>query len=268
MTTQSPLIRVMTEAALKAAKDMRRDYGELDKLQVSKKGTADFVTNADMRANKTIQYELSKARPRFGYMSEEGEEIIGQDKDYRWIVDPLDGTTNFIHAIPHFCISIAMEKFGEIIAGVIYDPLRDEMFWAEKGCGAYLNKNRIRVSGRSKLAEAVLATGIPHLGRKGHETFLEAMGHILPNVAGVRRFGSAALDLAYVAAGRFDTYWEMGLHPWDIAAGSIIVQEAGGLVTDMNDKKDFMDTGSIVAANDTLHTPLIRLLKKVGKEKG
>ena len=261
MIVRSALLNVMMGAARKAARNLVRDYGEIEQLQVSKKGPADFVSSADIKCEKTLRAELKKARPGFGFLMEEGGEITGDDKNHRWIIDPIDGTTNFLHGIPNFCISIALERDGELHAGVVYQPLGDEMFHAEKGAGAFLNERRLRVSARRKLEDTVIATGIPFLGRPGHEVFLKELGAVMAQVAGVRRFGSAALDLAYVAAGRCDAYWETGIKPWDIAAGIVLVKEAGGYVTDFQGGSKMLDNGEIVAANDHLHQPMLKLLK-------
>ncbi len=252
----------MVAAAKKAARKMVRDFGEVEHLQVSKKGPADFVSSADRTAEKTLIEELTKARPRFGVLSEECGEITGQDNSNRWIIDPLDGTTNFLHAIPHFAISIALERDGKPFAGVIYEPIHDEIFWAEKGAGAHLNGRRIRVSARHRMEESVFATGIPFKGVRDHPLFLRQLEAVMANSAGVRRFGSAALDLAYVAAGRYDGFWETGLYCWDIAAGIVIVSEAGGYVSEINGGNAMMASGNILAANDKLHKPLIRILDK------
>ncbi|WP_138379607.1 inositol monophosphatase family protein [Luteithermobacter gelatinilyticus] len=260
MALKSATITVMQRAAEKAGRKLARDFGEVEHLQVSKKGPADFVSAADTRAEQVIREELSKARPEFGFLLEENGEIEGRNKHCRWIVDPLDGTTNFLHGIPHFCISIALEQNGEITAALIYEPLSDNLFWAEKGHGAYLNNRRLRVSARRKLPESLLATGIPFLGRPNHAFFLNSLETIMPEVSGIRRFGSAALDLAYVAAGRFDGFWETDLKPWDIAAGILLVREAGGQVTTFDGKADVLDTGQIMATNGKLHGPLTRLL--------
>ncbi|TAN63291.1 MAG: inositol monophosphatase [Magnetospirillum sp.] len=261
MVVRSALLNVMMGAARKAARSLVRDYGEVEQLQVSMKGPADFVSSADIRAEKTLRAELKKARPGFGFLLEEGGEIAGDDKSHRWIIDPIDGTTNFLHGIPNFCISIGLERDGEMFAGVVYQPLGDEMFHAEKGAGSFLNERRLRVSARRKLEETVLTTGIPFLGRPGHAVFLKELAAVMGQVAGVRRFGSAALDLAYVAAGRCDGYWEAGIKPWDIAAGIVLVREAGGYVTDYDGGGKMLETGELVAANDHLHQPLLRLLK-------
>jgi myo-inositol-1(or 4)-monophosphatase len=208
-----------------------------------------------------LRAELSKGRPGYGFLMEESGESHGSDARHRWIVDPLDGTTNFLHGIPHFAISIALERDGEIVAGVVYDPTRDEMFWAEKGAGAYVNEHRLRVSARRGLGDAVIGTGIPFRGRGDHPSYLSALGAVMSSTAGVRRLGAAALDLAYVAAGRYDGFWEFGLSPWDIAAGLLLIREAGGYVSDLTGGHDMLASGDIIAANDHLHLPLAALIK-------
>ena len=260
MALRSADINVMAGAAYRAARRLARDFGEVEQLQVSRKGPADFVSTADTTAEQTILRELSRARADYGFLLEERGPIAGKNPDCRWIVDPLDGTTNFLHGIPHFGISIALERKGEVVAGIVHQPLTDELFWAEKGRGAYLNDRRLRVSARDKLADAVIATGIPHLGRGSADEFLPRVRAVLEQVAGVRRFGAAALDLVYVAAGRYDGFWETGLSPWDVAAGALIVREAGGFVTDIDGSDRYLDSGDILAANDRLHAPLCRLL--------
>lgn len=265
MALRSAIINVMTQAADKAATRLIRDFGEVEQLQVSRKGPADFVSSADRRAERILREALSHARPEYGLLMEESGETGGSDPRHRWIVDPLDGTTNFLHGIPHFCISIALERDGEIVAGVIFDPLKHEMFWAERGLGAYVNDRRIRVSQRGRVADALFATGIPFLGIQdgaGHRKFLEQLGHVMAECSGVRRLGSAALDLAYVAAGRYDGYWENGLNAWDVAAGILIVREAGGQVTDIAGRRYKLDAHDICAGNDLLHQPLRNLLRK------
>ena len=217
MVSHSGLITVMTRAARKAAPRLRRDFGEVEQLQVSRKGPGDFVSAADVKAERMVRQELQRARPEYSFLLEEGGRIDGPDTQHVWIVDPLDGTTNFLHGLPHFCISVGLARDGDVIAGVIYDPLKDELFWAEKNAGAYLNNRRLRVSARKQLDDALLATGIPfriHEGRPVKEKFIEQLQCVMGRIAGVRRSGSAALDLAYVAAGRYDGYWENGLHPW------------------------------------------------------
>lgn len=252
----------MTAAAQKAARGLVRDFGEIENLQVSKKGPADFVSNADKKAEKTLVQELSQARPNFGFLLEEGGEITGTDTSNRWIIDPLDGTTNFLHGLPHFSISIALERDGEPFAGVIYEPVTDQMYVAERGQGAYLNNRRLRVSARTKVEESLFATGIPFAGKDDHDRFLGQLKSVMAVSAGVRRFGSAALDLAYVAAGRFEGFWEIGLHPWDMAAGIVLVREAGGFVTDIAGGNGMMESGEIIAANDHLHKKLLSSLSK------
>jgi len=260
MITRSPILNVMTRAADKAARGLKRDFGEVEQLQVSQKGPADFVSNADLKAEKVLREELSKARPAFGFLLEEGGTVKGTDPEHRWIIDPLDGTTNFLHGLPHFAISIGLEKAGEIIAGVVYDPIKDEMFCAEKGGGAFLNDRRIRVSARKNLHESLIGTGIPFRGRGDGDRFNRQLSAMMAETAGVRRWGAAALDLAYVAAGRFDGFWEEGLSPWDIAAGLLLVKEAGGYVSDLRGGQGMLDSGTILASNNLLHAPLQALL--------
>jgi len=260
MATRSATINVMARAAEKAAKGLIRDFGEVEQLQPSRKGPADFVSAADLKAEKILRAELQKARPDFGFLLEESGEIAGRDKSHRWIIDPLDGTTNFLHGLPFWAISIALERDGEIVAGMVYEPVRDEMFWAEKGGGAFINHQRLRVSGRRRLDEAVIATGMPFKGRGDVAAYLPQLQAIMTETAGVRRFGAASLDLAYVAAGRFDGYWERGLNVWDIAAGAVLVREAGGVVTEP-DGGDFMKTGAILASNNALAPKLQQTLR-------
>src|SRR5690348_4532649 len=262
MAVRSALVNVMAGAALKAARGLIRDFGEVEQLQVSVKGPSDFVSSADLKAEKILRAELAKARPGYGFLLEEGGASSGSDLHHRWIIDPLDGTTNFLHGIPHWAISIALERDGEIVAGLVYEPLRDEVFWAEKGTGAFVNDRRLRVSARRNLAEAVIGTGIPFRGHGQHEPYLKTLGAVMAATSGVRRAGSAALDLAYVAAGRFDGFWEFGLQIWDIAAGILLVREAGGYVTDLSGGHAMLATGDVLAANDHLHLPLARLLKQ------
>ena len=260
MPFRSPLLNVMTQAALKAAKGLIRDLGELEQLQVSKKGPADYVSRADRRAESILRGELAKARPNYGLLMEESGAVAGSDTSNRWIVDPLDGTTNFLHGIPHFAISIALERDGEPYAGVIYNPVPDEMYVAERGSGAFLNGRRLRVSGRRDVEQALFATGIPFKGLPDHPLFLRQLAAVMAVSSGVRRFGAAALDLAYVAAGRYDGFWENGLNPWDIAAGIVLVREAGGFVTDLEGGRTMFAGGGICAASSGLHAELLRLL--------
>jgi myo-inositol-1(or 4)-monophosphatase len=262
MAIRSPVINVMANAALKAARGLNRDFGEVEQLQVSVKGPSDFVSSADLRAERTLKTELQRARPGYGLLFEESGAAEGSDPHHRWIVDPLDGTTNFLHGIPHFSISIALERDGEIIAGLVYDPTRDEMYWAEKGAGAFLNDRRLRVSARRQLGEALIATGLPFRGHPKHPAYNATLARVLEATSGVRRFGSAALDLAYVAAGRFDGYWEFALSPWDLAAGLLLVREAGGFVSDLAGGQGMMTSGDVLAANGHLHLPLAALIKE------
>jgi myo-inositol-1(or 4)-monophosphatase len=265
MAVRSAVINVMAAAARKAGRGLIRDFGEVENLQVSQKGPSDFVSTADLKSEKTLRLELEKARPGYGFMMEESAETIG-DGRHRWIVDPLDGTLNFLHGIPHFCISVALEREGEIVAGVVYEPLRDEEFWAEKGSGAFVSDRRIRVSGRRDLGQSVIATGMPFRGKEAHPGYMRTLNAVMAETAGVRRFGAAALDLAYVAAGRFDGFWEFGLKPWDIAAGMLLVKEAGGYCSEPDGSgHDMMATGDVLAANDHLHLPLGRLMRQALK---
>ena len=265
MAVRSATINVMANAALKAARGLIRDFGEVEQLQVSVKGPGEFVSAADLKAEKVLRTELAKARPGYGCLMEESGAEAGRDRHHRWIVDPLDGTTNFLHGIPHFAISIALERDGDIIAGLIYEPVRDEMFWGEKGGGAFLNDRRLRVSARRHLGEALIGTGIPFVGRGDHGTYLATLAAVMAATSGVRRLGVASLDLAYVAAGRLDGFWEFGLSPWDIAAGIALVREAGGYITDMAGGGNMLASGDVLAANDHLHQPLAHLLDQSSK---
>lgn len=260
MPYQSALINVMTQAAYKAARGLQRDFGEVEQLQVSRKGPADFVSQADRQADEILREELLKARPDFGIVIEESGESNIRPDGPKWIVDPLDGTTNFLHGIPHFAISIAAEQYGEVVAAVVYEPLQDQLYWADKGRGCYLNDRRLRVSARRNMEECVFATGIPFMGRPGHDRFSHILKKLMPQCAGVRRFGAASLDLAYVAAGRFDGFWEENLQPWDIAAGMFLVKEAGGTVTDIRGSDKMMETGGLVAANSSMHSKLHKIV--------
>jgi myo-inositol-1(or 4)-monophosphatase len=265
MVSHSGLITVMDRAVRKAAPRLRRDFGEVAQLQVSRKGPADFVSMADKRSEATLVDELRYARPDWGFLLEEGGEIAGNPDKPRWIVDPLDGTSNFLHGIPHFAISIAVEEKRpdgrpEITHGMIYQPLTDESFWAEKGRGAWLTDRRLRVSARRDLFEAVLGTGVPHLGRSDSERWSKIYAAVGPEVAGIRRFGSAALDLAWVAAGRMDGFWEDDLDAWDTAAGLLLVKEAGGFVTDYRGQDQMFQRRQYLAANGDLHSKLHKLV--------
>jgi myo-inositol-1(or 4)-monophosphatase len=261
VAVRSALINVMVAAARKAGRGLIRDFGEVEQLQVSQKGPADFVSTADLKAEKTLRHELERARPGYSFLMEESGATEGTDSHNRWIVDPLDGTTNFLHGIPHFAISIALQRDGEILAGVIYEPLTDQAYWAERGAGAWANDRRLRTSGRRSLSEAVIGTGLPFRGHGDHASYLKTLEAVMAVTAGVRRFGAAALDLAYVAAGRYDGYWEYGLQPWDIAAGILLVREAGGYVSEPTGGHDMLRTGNVLAANDHLHLPLGQLVK-------
>jgi len=263
--SKSPILTVMINAAFKAARGLVRDFGEVEHLQVSRKGPGDFVSQADKKAEKILFEELKKARPDYGFLMEESGRIENKDKEHTWIIDPLDGTSNFLHGIPHFSISIGLQKGKDIIAGVIYDPIKDEMFYAERGGGAFINDRRIRVSSRTHLAESLIATGIPFVSHNEaqHKTFTDALHTLMPKVAGIRRMGSAALDLAYVAAGRYDAYWEAPISSWDVAAGIIIVKEAGGFVRDLKGGIDVLGTETILATNEGLQVDLEKALKKV-----
>jgi myo-inositol-1(or 4)-monophosphatase len=262
MAVRSPIVNVMAAAALKAARALNRDFGEVEQLQVSIKGPSDFVSTADLRAERTLKTELLRARPGYALLFEEGGATEGTDPHHRWIVDPLDGTTNFLHGIPHFAISIALERDGEIVAGIVYEPTRDEMFWAEKGIGAYLNDRRLRVSARRQLGEALIGTGFPFRGHGDHPSYVATLARVMAATSGVRRLGAAALDLAYVAAGRYDGFWEFGLSPWDIAAGLLLVREAGGFVSDLAGGQSMMASGDVLAANGHLHLPLAALIRE------
>ena len=265
LPSHSGLLTIMERAARKAAPRLRRDFNEVSALTVSRKGAADFVSMADKRSEQTLYEELSKARPDWGFLMEERGEIAGDPTKPRFIVDPLDGTTNFLHGMPHFAISIAVEEplpngKTDIMSALVYQPLTDESFWAEKGRGAWLQDARLRVSARRDLSEAVIATGIPFLGHGDMAQWSRIFGAIAPETAGIRRYGSAALDLAWVAAGRFDGFWEAGLQPWDVAAGLLLVREAGGFVTDYRGGDRAIERQEVLAANDQLHTRLHKLL--------
>ena len=261
----SAVLNVMIKAAQRAGRSLKRDLGEVEHLQVSLKGPANFVSLADKRAEEVLYKELAKARPGYGFLGEEGGRREGADKSHTWIVDPLDGTTNFLHGIPQFAISIALEREGTMVAGLVYNPATDEMFMAERGKGAFLNEGRIRVAARKTLADAVIACGLPHRGRGELELGTREIGVMQPEVAGLRRFGAAALDMAWVAAGRLDGYWERNIKPWDIAAGLILVREAGGFVTDCEGGDDMLTKGHIVAGNEAIQKEVVRVLKQAGR---
>jgi myo-inositol-1(or 4)-monophosphatase len=263
---RSALLNIMVTAALKAGRSLTKDFGEVENLQVSVKGPADFVTNADKAAEKIIHAELSKARPTYGFLMEEGGEIKGSDGQHRWIIDPLDGTTNFLHGIPLFCVAIALQRGDEIVASVIYNPISEELFVAEKGGGAWLDeRHRLRVANRKHLADCVIVTGINSRGTSGDVLQLKQLGQVTPAVAGIRRSGSACIDLSWLAAGRFDGYWEAGLHPWDIAAGWLLLREAGGTMTDYAGAASggSIWNGQVVAGNETVQGQLLKIIKSV-----
>jgi myo-inositol-1(or 4)-monophosphatase len=262
----SPHVTVMANAAQKAAKRLLRDFAEVEQLQVSIKGPSDFVSQADLRAEQTLKEELNKARPGYAFLMEESGASGSDNWAWRWVVDPLDGTTNFLHGIPHWAVSIGLERrlpdgTSELAAGVVYAPAADELYWAEKGVGAFMNERRLRVSARRDMHDAVFATGIPFraVSTSRRNAFSRTLAAVMPRVAGVRRFGAAALDLAWVAAGRYEGYWELGIQPWDMAAGLLLVREAGGYATSTGDE-DPRESGNVVAGNTHLHAPLRELV--------
>ena len=268
----SGLIRIIEKAARKAGQRLRRDFGEVEHLQVSRKGPADFVSKADQASERTIYDELLAARPGWGFVLEEGGVIEGDPDKPRWIVDPLDGTSNFLHGIPHFAISIAAQEpradgkgWGDVIAGIVYQPITDESFWAEKNRGAWLQDRRLRVSGRRRLDESLIATGIPFAGAGDPAEWSAIYNALAPQVAGIRRFGSAALDLAWVAAGRYEAFWERGLQPWDTAAGCLLVREAGGFVTDYRGRSQPVCDAEVLAGNDALHSRMHKIMAGIVK---
>jgi len=261
----SPALNVMVAAARKAGRPLIRDFGEIENLQISMKGPADFVTNADERTERILIEELSRARPGYPIFAEESGKHDGPDKSHRFIIDPIDGTTNFLHGVPVFAISIALEREGQLVTALIFNPVTDELYVAEKGHGAYLNDKRLRVAGRKSLNETLMATGIPFMGRgtdAERDRSLAEVKAVVSRTSGIRRFGSAALDLACVAAGRFDAFWERGLNAWDIAAGILLVREAGGVVSDLDGQADPLKNGDVLAANEQLHPQLLKILKE------
>ena len=254
-------LNVMMKAARKAGRSLIKDFAEVENLQVSRKGAGDFVTRADMAAEKVIREELMYARPTYGYIGEETGVVEGQDPTRRWIVDPLDGTTNFLHALPHWAVSIALEHKGQIVAGVVYDPVKDEMFYAEKGEGAFMNESRMRVSARHRLIESIYATGVPFAGRGDLPATLQDLARLMPACAGVRRWGAASLDLAYVGMGRYEGYWERDLQIWDIAAGIIIAKEAGAIVEGIADNSDPLISNDILCANEVQFEQFAKVIR-------
>jgi len=261
---RSALMNVMTAAALKAGRGLKRDFGEVENLQVSVKGPGDFVSAADRKAEKTLFEELSKARPGYGFVLEESGTIEGPDKSHTWYIDPLDGTTNFLHGLPIFAISIGLSREGQLVAGLIYNPVTESMYIAEKGQGAYLNNRRLRVAARRDIGEALIGCGIPHLGKSGHGRFKMELSAVMARASNLRRLGAAALDLCFVASGAYDGYWERDLKPWDLAAGTLIIREAGGFVSDADGGPDMLAKGSICAGNETIHSQLLALIRSAG----
>jgi myo-inositol-1(or 4)-monophosphatase len=254
-------LNLMIKAARKAGRSLVKDFREVENLQVSSKGPGDFVSKADREAERLIKEELLGARPTYGWLGEETGGQDGQDPTRRWIVDPLDGTTNFLHGMPHWAVSIALEHKGEIVSAVVYDAAKDELFWAEKGAGAWMNDRRMRVSGRREMHEAVFATGIPFSAKSTLPAMLQDLARLMPACAGVRRWGAASLDLAYVAAGRYDGYWERELQAWDIAAGILLVKEAGGFLSAIRDGDDPLEKGAVICANEPLFDPFRRIIR-------
>jgi myo-inositol-1(or 4)-monophosphatase len=260
-------MRVMERAARKAGQRLRRDFGEIEHLQVSRKGPSDFVSKADRASERTLYDELLAARPDWGFELEEGGTIEGAEGKPRWVIDPLDGTTNFLHGIPHFAISIAVQEpkldgsgWGDVVAGLVYQPITDESYWAEKARGAWLQDRRLRVSARRQLDDSLIATGIPFHGHGNHSEWAKIFAAIGPEVAGIRRFGAASLDLAWVASGRYEGYWESGLKPWDSAAGCLLVREAGGFVTDWRGRSSPICAAEVLAGNDAIHSRMHKLI--------
>ncbi|MEM6781151.1 MAG: inositol monophosphatase family protein [Pseudomonadota bacterium] len=267
MANTSPIVSIMIKAAEKAARSLNRDFGEVEQLQVSRKGPADFVTAADKRSEEIIFEELRRARPTYSFLMEESGEVKGEDSEHVWIIDPLDGTHNFMHGIPHWCISIALEKAGEVQAGIVYDPVKDEMFRAEKGTGAFMRNKRIRVSGRNNLeASTFCVGGIPIIDKERRAAFLRELDAVTTVAPMYRRTGSAALDLCYVAAGRFEGYWERGIKAWDVAAGALIVKEAGGMVSTIDRGTNPVHDNNILAANTNVHSDLKKLVRDAAKD--
>lgn len=254
-------LNVMIKAARRAGRSLVKDFREVENLQVSMKGAGDFVSKADVAAEEILKEDLLGARPTYGWLGEEGGEIAGQDPTRRWIVDPLDGTTNFLHGLPHWAVSIALEHKGQIVAGVVYDAAKDEMYFAEKGAGAWMNDTRIRVSGRHRMIESIFATGLPFGGRSDLPETLQDLARIMPTCAGVRRWGAASLDLAYVAAGRYEGFWERRLNIWDIAAGVVIVREAGGLVEPLDPEGDVLSDGEMICANEPIFANFAKTIR-------
>jgi myo-inositol-1(or 4)-monophosphatase len=261
---RSPIISVMTDAVTKASRSLKRDFGEVENLQVTLKGPGDFVSQADKKAEKVLFEALEKARPGYGYVMEESGVVEGSDKSHRWHIDPLDGTANFLHGIPHWAISLGLEREGVMVAGVIFDPIKDEMFVAERGKGAYMNNRRLRVSGRRESTLMLIGTGVPHIGKPGHPLFLKELGAVMTRFQNVRRLGSAALDIAYVAAGRLDAFWERGLNSWDFAAGAALVREAGGTFGALDGHADLALAKDVLCGSEAAEKAVADALKAAG----
>ncbi len=255
-------LNIMIKAARKAGRSLVKDFREVENLQVSVKGAGDFVTRADRESERVIKEELRTARPNYGWLGEETGTEAGEDPTRRWIVDPLDGTTNFLHGLPHWAVSIALEHKGEIVAGVVFDAAKDELYWAEKGAGAYMNETRLRVSGRNRMIESIFATGVPFGGKSTLPATLQDLARLMPVCAGVRRWGAASLDLAYVAAGKYEGYWERGIKPWDMAAGLILVKEAGGFFGPVREGRDIFESGAVIASNAEMFEPMCKILRE------
>jgi myo-inositol-1(or 4)-monophosphatase len=262
---RSPLMTVMTEAVLKAARSLRRDFGEVEALQVSLKGPGDFVSAADRKAEAVLREALEKARPGYCFLMEESGAVPGPDRSHTWHIDPLDGTSNFLHGIPHFAVSVGLEREGQMVAGVVYDVIKDEMFVAEKGKGAFVNNRRLRVSARRDAPSMLIGMGVPHIGKPGHPRFLQELAAVMPRFQNVRRAGAAALDIAYVAAGRLDAFWERGLNTWDFAAGIVLVREAGGHFGTLDGVADPLASRDVLCANEQGERLLREALAQAGK---
>ncbi len=262
---RSPLMTVMTDAVMKAARSLKRDFGEVENLQVSRKGPGDFVSAADRKSEQILMELLEKSRPGYSFVMEEQGVVEGTDKSHTWHIDPLDGTTNFLHGLPHFAISVGLEREGQMVAGVIYDPIKDELFIAEKGKGAFMNNRRLRVAARGHMVDALVICGLPHVSRGDHGLFFRELASVMPLAGGMRRSGSAALDMAYVACGRADLFWERNLYSWDMAAGIIMLREAGGYVTSADGDADIFKAQSVACGNEYLHRDLLKLLRSAKK---